>query len=241
MFSGINTERPKAKAVNSMTSKGQSYNASFGANNVASTNAGMTNHKNNVLAKNSKSGMDMDMNAIAGYGAAAAGLGNALLGDDDLVHEGQLESTTRAVDTINSTKDAIGQVIPIAGMFREVEKLGVKMGQAIDGDKGQAIAEGYLSPIQTVGKLNADDEISQGNKMLGSVATLALPFGGTISGNMIHRANQKRVKRKAELDKYKKATREEIEYQNQKEAKAIERLKGLREAQLNYVPTTRYS
>lgn len=234
-FSGNDTERPKVSSVNEIKPQSGTYNQP----STPDISDSIQNKMNQL--NNREKGSNFNLSKVSGYAGAAAGLANSFMNDDDLVPDGQLESTTRAVETIDSVKDAVGKAIPIAGMFREVEKLGIKAGKAIDGDKGQMIAEGYFSPIQTIGKLNADDDLSQGEKMFGSFATLALPFGGTISGSLLHKANQKRAKRFKEINKFKKETAEEIEIKNKKQLEALNRLRTLKEAQLNYIPRTRYS
>jgi len=49
-----------------------------------------------------------------------------------------------------STKDGVASAIPIAGIFRGVEKAGKGLGQSIGGDYGGDVASGFLDPVSTV-------------------------------------------------------------------------------------------
>lgn len=179
-----------------------------------------------------KKGSGINMNTVASIGA---GIGRMIPTTKPMA--GETEATTRGVAAVNASKDAIGAAIPFAGLFRGVEKLAGQAGQAIDGDKGQAITEGYFSPVQTVGKINQDSEISGKNKVLGSIATLALPFGGTIGGNMINKANERRVQKQERKDKFLKKTKQEQLYYDKQDSESLKKLENMQNAQMNYINT----
>jgi len=78
-------------------------------------------------------------------------------------------------------KDAVAAAIPIAGLFRGVEKLGKGLGQSIGGDKGGDFANGFLDPMQNV--FSKDTNVGE--------KTLSL-LDPVVSGLIMQKKNNKR-------------------------------------------------
>lgn len=149
--------------------------------------------------------------------------------------EGQTQGQTNAANAMNSVKDAVGQAIPIAGAFRAVEKLGVNAGQMIGGDHGQAIAQAYFSPSDTMMKILSDPDMSGKDKTKAALSNLIPVIGPALAGNMIHKANRERIRREEEKNEFWKKTQRERDYVDSENRKSLERLMALKKSQMNYI------
>jgi len=97
---------------------------------------------------NQTGGMSGLSGKMSPYLQGASALGNSF----------QSPIVDQSVDTINpqlkqsteGIKDTIGKAIPVAGLFRGVEKAGKSLGQSIGGNTGGDYTNGFLDPAQTV-------------------------------------------------------------------------------------------
>lgn len=119
-------------------------------------------------------------NGIAIGSAIGSGFANnnkeqmELLDEDEQARQNQWEST----------KDGVASAIPIAGLFRGVEKMGKGLGQSIGGDEGGDFATGFLDPISNVSR----KDTSVGEKALSVLDPV-------VSGFITAKKNKKRRER----------------------------------------------
>lgn len=168
--------------------------------------------------------------------AVAGAVGNAIPQGDksDKVEsgyftEGELENT----QTGDAIKDAVGEAIPMAGIFRGIEKGGVAIAQKTGGDQHATISQAMFDPIGGIIETIADDDMSGGEKALGIVGAFVAPW---VTGDLLHKA---RLKRQLKFQKKKnlatnlfEKNKLEEEYRMEQGLESMGLLKGLREKQL---------
>lgn len=83
----------------------------------------------------------------------------------------QDDKNAQLEDTVGKTKDSVAAAIgPWGQLFRGVEKAGQGVGDSVGGQLGDGIKT-FMSPDETVMKMNSDSSISTGDKILGSLFT----------------------------------------------------------------------
>ncbi len=115
---------------------------------------------------------------MASAGAIAGAIGNAIPQDGyNSKYEGtNMEGTVQAME---STKDAVASVIPMAGVFRGVEKAAKGIGYAVGGERGGDIVGGIVDPATAQVELLKNEDATTGEKM---GAFLAPFMSGALAG-----------------------------------------------------------
>lgn len=85
------------------------------------------------------------------------------------------------------TKDAVGQAIPYAGLFRGIEKMGVGIAES-QSEKNGTISQSLFDPLGGAAKVANHEEMGN-NKALKTVGSFLLPGLG---GTLLNSANEKR-------------------------------------------------
>jgi hypothetical protein len=151
--------------------------------------------------------------------------------------EGQPEGVTKTSNAMNSTKDAVGKAIPIAGMFRGIEKGVVQAAGKTSGDKGAAISQAMFSPSDSIAKIAGDPDMTGGEKLHGYLNVIFNPIG---AGVIIDKANQKRKQKALEMQNYRRKTEQEKQYNDAQEDQSLKQLENVKNAQMNYITKFNY-
>ncbi len=147
-----------------------------------------TDYTNNAIAaQKPSSGGGISMAGV-GQAAGAASAVAGVFGDHTPVQY-QEEETNKAGAAMGTAKDAVGAVIPMAGLFRGIEKGVVGIAKKTNGDEGAAISQSMFSPSDNIMKLSTDKELTGGERALGLAATIFAPGG---AGQIIHKGNERR-------------------------------------------------
>lgn len=117
--------------------------------------------------------------------------GDIPAGMEEFAGGGMMDSQYRTYEpmqneTAEATKDAVGNAIPWAGLFRGIEKMGVNMASQ-QSEKNGTIASSLFDPIGGAAKVGNHEEID--NKFTNTVASVFLPGYG---GMLLDKANEKR-------------------------------------------------
>lgn len=169
----------------------------------------------------------------AGVGAVAGAIGNAM-GSHQYDNQYMTDKQLKSKDWMEAGKDTAGSIIPMAGMFRGIEKGVVNVAGQTNGDEGAAISQAMFSPSDNVRNI-AGSDMSGSEKAKAYFMTVFNPIG---AGVMIHKdrmRTQARKKKEAILkeNEFEKAKRRET-YQMEQGLISMENLKALREKQLGY-------
>ena len=169
------------------------------------------------------------------YGAAAGEMGNALPSPNAYDAKNKYEGSGKQEqynNAMNATKDAVGKAIPMAGVFRGIEKAGIGIATATHGEEGGAVSQAMFSPSSSVMNVQ-ESNMSGGDKALATAASFLAPG---LAGQMIH-ADRLKTRQAEYAKRFKKQTllerkESEQEYKMSEGLASMENLKQLRKKQL---------
>ena len=153
------TQQPQQ---NQMFAGGPTFGGPASMNSYMSTNPNMASGMGSIAGGGFNPSLQQTVGKLAG------GIGNTLKQtfSTPQSHDALMSDQDRAVNkSWESIKDGVAKVIPMATLFQGVEKLGKGVGQAIGGDKGGDVTQGFLDPFSNV--IRQDTNFGE---KLGSVA-----------------------------------------------------------------------
>ena len=225
----VGIERPVAKSVNELKSLDISTNQN---ESIIGDTEGLS-HVSSVGA-NSKGGKGMGgmMSSLGSLGSSIPSMDQSGKVDTGYLTEKELQGT----QTGDAIKDSVGQAIPMAGMFRGIEKGGVAIAQKTGGDEHATISQSMFDPIGNAIEVGGDEDLSGGEKTLGIASSFFAPW---IGGDMLHKSRKKR-QLKFQKEKYEKKSlfeRKKLEeqYRMEEGLATLESTKALRKKQLGMI------
>ena len=195
----MNGETPEAFAyggrINKFLLGGDSIDPTSNSSNILGYTAGQADEFGDLINKSGSKGPSTTGAAnssggsgISGYygmiGSAIGSVGTALKAGygTPTMHDNLLTDKEKGMNSAyESVKTGVASVIPMAGLFNGVEKLGKGLGQAVGGDKGGDITQGFFDPFSNVMR----KDTNFGQKLLSVADPIA---AGLITNNL----NQKR-------------------------------------------------
>ena len=175
----------------------------------------------------------------AGWAAAASALGTMIPAQDqsEKAKEGYLtEEEYKGSQTQDGVKDAVASAVPLAGIFRGVEKGGAAVAQGTGGDQHATIASSMFDPIGGAIQTVKDDDLNTGDKVLGVAAAFVAPWA---TGNKLSqtRRDRKIAFQKEQYDKKTTFEKKKLEeqYRMEQGLLALESTKALRKRQLGLI------
>lgn len=175
-FLSNDTQRPQMSTASTVTPTGPSFSPM-----TANTNQAPLNYTN---GRGVSQGSNLGGQGLAVAGGIAAGLA----GDPSESQYGDIDSI-KGSNTLDKGKDAAGAVIPLAGLFRGLEKGTVATAQKTNGDEGAAISQAMFSPSDNIMKLSTDKDLTGAERAEGFFHTIFNPIG---AGATIHKGNERR-------------------------------------------------
>lgn len=139
---------------------------------------------------------NFDMNKASMASAAIGAVGGAM-DTQNGYGPGEIDNTNYGM---NATKDAVGAAIPIAGIFRGIEKGVVGIAGSTSGQEGKEISQAMFSPSDTIAKIIKSDNMDSKEKTNAYIATFLNPV---LAGKMISSA-----RKKGEMEMAKEAMKE---------------------------------
>ena len=143
------------------------------------------NYTNNAIgAQGGGSGSNFGGQAAG----AAVGVAGGLLGNapDNQYASSASQKGTNVMDT---GKDAAASVVPLAGLFRGIEKGVVSTAGKTNGSQGENISQAMFSPSSNIMKLTSDKELTGAERAHGLFNTVFNPIG---AGVIINKGDERR-------------------------------------------------
>ena len=174
---------------------------------------------------------------VGGYAAMAA----SFVPPYEKNTSGETKSQTATNNTMNSTKDAVGSIIPMAGIFRSIEKGVVAGAGHTSGERGADISQAMFSPSSNVANI-ASSDMSSGEKAHAYLNTIFNPIGAGVLINK-QKVKARRLAAEAIAEKEREILRQKRKdsYFNNKSSNELQKLIDLKSNNLNYVNLDRYA
>lgn len=134
----------------------------------------------------------MNMNMMGSIGAAMGSIGTLLSSNTkkDTFYDSNTARNERTSQQVGTVKDSIGTAIPIAGVFRGIEKAGGGIGKSIGGDTGAGITAAFSPDEAIMG--NMQDSDSSTLEKIGGVFN---PIGAGINTSRNAKKRQQEMSR----------------------------------------------